>query len=81
MPVLPSSMNLEDYEEMMIANGWKKKVIDGIKHPHAYRSWYYRIRKLHVIHHNFHIEAPGTFWFKPIEDFLRDSRAMEETEK
>ena len=75
MPILARSISLDDYEKQMIAQGWKKKVFDTEKHPTAYRSWYYRIRKTHVINHNFHIEAPETFWFKPIDEFLKDERA------
>ena len=58
-------MNLQDFEKIMISRGYKKKRFKSSQH---YRGWYYRNRKKVIISHQWHIDDPFTFWFKPIDE-------------
>jgi len=52
----------------MIAEGWKKKIIN-IEKDGAYRSWYYRARKKGwVVNHRWHLDHPEVYWYKEREE-------------
>lgn len=62
---LEDKYSLPQLKEKMLSEGWKiKDFSDHTKPEKAYRSWYYRIRKTHIISHFWLINHPHVGFYK-----------------